>query len=310
MQTDYTSNTPFFSIVIPTYNREDLIFETLETVFNQSLQNFEIIVVDNASTDDSVLKLRKLESEGKIRLIVNEKNMERSFARNVGMKAANGKYLTLLDSDDFMYPNALMDSKNYLEANPAIHFFHHYYELVSAEERKTINQYKSPDQEKQIKKLAEGNFISCIGVFLSKEIYKNFAFNEDQLVIGSEDWELWIRVISTYPLGVIRKMNFGVRSHPQRSISAYEIETIVKRKKYIILNLLKLPEVSKIFKQYEGLMYSSALIFAAVFANQAKEFNRAKELLREALKINPKLIFKRRFIRVAQIAQFKIEKYL
>ena len=98
---------PLISIVIPTYNREKLILETLETVFDQTYKNYEIIVVDNASTDSSVKMLREFEKDGKLTLIANEHNLERARARNKGFKAAKGDFLTLLDSDDFMAPDRL-----------------------------------------------------------------------------------------------------------------------------------------------------------------------------------------------------------
>lgn len=298
---------PFFSIVIPTYNREKLIIETIETVFNQTYKNFEIIVVDNASTDNSVAILSELEKLGKIRLIANKENIERARARNVGFKAAQGDYLTLLDSDDFMYPEALENAKDFINNNKESDFFHQYYELVN-NEKEPLFQYRFPAESKQIKKLAEGNFISCIGVFISKKIYQEYFFNEDEKILGSEDWELWIRIRSAYKLGVIPKVNFGIRNHANRSISAYDLDSIVERKEYIIDGLLKLPQVKNVFGKHENLMRSSALVFAAVSANQAKQFEKSKMLLMKALKMNNKLLLNPRFFRVAQIANFKIDK--
>jgi len=298
---------PFFSIVIPTYNRASLILDTLETVFQQSYSNYEVIVVDNASTDHTIDLLSPLEEEGKIRLIRHEKNLERSKARNVGFKNAKGDFLTLLDSDDFMYPGNLQDAAEFVAKNPDIHFFHNYYELVDANQ-KALYHYRFPHPAKQIKALAEGNFISCIGVFLSKEVFSNYHFNEDEKILGSEDWELWIRVISEYKLGVIPKINSGIRHHTQRSISAYDIDSIVARKEYIIEHLLQIDEVKKVFLNFKELMLASAYVFGAISANQALQFRQAKKLLKKALKIYPKLLLKPRFLRAAQIANFKLDK--
>src|SRR5436305_9177608 len=95
----------FFSIVIPTYNRADLILETLETVFNQTYKNYEAIVVDNCSSDNTLELLAPLVEKHKIRYIRHDRNYERSKSRNTGMDAATGDFLTFLDSDDFMYEN-------------------------------------------------------------------------------------------------------------------------------------------------------------------------------------------------------------
>src|SRR5688500_13474226 len=99
-----------FSIVIPTYNRQDFILETLQTVFDQTYKNFEIVVVDNCSTDNTVELLAPLVDEGKIKLFRNDRNYERAHSRNVGMGKATGDFLTFLDSDDYLYPSFLQDA--------------------------------------------------------------------------------------------------------------------------------------------------------------------------------------------------------
>ena len=96
---------PSFSIIIPTYNRADLIMETINSVFAQSYTNYEILVVDNCSTDNTALLLQPLIDENKIKFIKHDRNYERSRSRNTGMENATGDYLTFLDSDDFMYPS-------------------------------------------------------------------------------------------------------------------------------------------------------------------------------------------------------------
>ncbi|HWZ23211.1 MAG TPA: glycosyltransferase family 2 protein, partial [Cytophagaceae bacterium] len=91
-------NAPFFSIVIPTYNREKCILNTLDTVFSQTFRDYEVIVVDNCSTDQTELVLSEFISSGKIKFIKHDKNYERAKSRNTGMKAARGNFLTFLDS--------------------------------------------------------------------------------------------------------------------------------------------------------------------------------------------------------------------
>src|SRR5690348_2695793 len=107
-----------FSVVIPTYNRAKFIVNTLESVFSQSYKNYEVIVVDNCSTDDTVAVLQPLIDEKKIRFIQHEKNYERAYSRNTGIENATGDFLTFLDSDDFMYPENLADAADFIQKNP------------------------------------------------------------------------------------------------------------------------------------------------------------------------------------------------
>src|SRR5690349_19559359 len=111
-----------FTVVILTYNRADLILETIHTVLNQTYRNYEIIVVDNCSTDNTEEVLKPLIEKRLIRFLKHDKNYERSKSRNTGMKNANGDYLTFLDSDDFMYVNCLKDAHAYIIENPEIKF--------------------------------------------------------------------------------------------------------------------------------------------------------------------------------------------
>ena len=112
-----------FSIVIPTYNRAVLIPHTLESVFRQVYRNFEIIVVDNCSTDNTEEVLKPLIESNRIRYIRNDRNYERAYSRNVGFRNATGDYVTLLDSDDIMYPNCLADAADYIQKKPRYQIF-------------------------------------------------------------------------------------------------------------------------------------------------------------------------------------------
>jgi len=97
---------PFFSICIPNYNYARYIGETIQSVLNQTCQDFEIIVADNASTDDSVDVVRKF-NDPRISLVVNQYNV--GFAPNLDLATENarGEYIILLSSDDLIMPNAL-----------------------------------------------------------------------------------------------------------------------------------------------------------------------------------------------------------
>src|SRR5437879_12998904 len=103
---------PFFSVVIPTYNRAGLILKTLNTVLSQTYQSYEVIVVDDASTDDTEQILEPLVRTRRIRYIKHDQNYERAKSRNTGMENAAGDFLTFLDSDDLMYPTNLEDARS------------------------------------------------------------------------------------------------------------------------------------------------------------------------------------------------------
>ncbi|RAJ13403.1 glycosyltransferase family 2 protein [Olleya aquimaris] len=104
----------FFSVAIPVYNKEKYILNTLTSVLNQSFQDFEIILVDDGSTDDSLKIIESLEDQ-RITLI-KQKNQGASVARNNAIMAAKGKYIATLDADDLWESNHLQALKECIES--------------------------------------------------------------------------------------------------------------------------------------------------------------------------------------------------
>ena len=101
------SDPPFFSIVVPTFNRADIILSTLSGILNQQFKNFEIIVVDDGSTDNTLEKLKSFQEKNKQIKIITQENKERGAARNNGFKNSTGAYVLFFDSDDRMHEDHL-----------------------------------------------------------------------------------------------------------------------------------------------------------------------------------------------------------
>ncbi len=100
---------PLFSVIIPTYNREISIFRAVKSVLDQTFSNFELIIVDDCSTDNTFLKISELK-DNRIRILRLEKNTGAATARNFGIKASKGEYVSLLDSDDYYEPKFLEET--------------------------------------------------------------------------------------------------------------------------------------------------------------------------------------------------------
>jgi glycosyltransferase involved in cell wall biosynthesis len=98
-----SSNNPKVSVVIPAYNREETIDQAIESVFHQTYNNMEVIVVDDGSTDSTVEVVKEY-SDPKLSIVEHNENRGGSAARNTGVKEATGKYISFLDSDDRWKP--------------------------------------------------------------------------------------------------------------------------------------------------------------------------------------------------------------
>ena len=111
---------PFFSILIPVYNREDQLDVSLESIHKQTFSDYEIIYVDDGSTDGSYQELQKISGgDDRIRVFQHEKNSSLLASRFTGMKEAKGEYLLFLDSDDYYTPDTLETLHREAELHPA-----------------------------------------------------------------------------------------------------------------------------------------------------------------------------------------------
>ena len=286
-----------FSIIIPTYNRADLIMETLETVFDQTYPHYEAIVVDNCSTDHTEQLLKPLAETNKIKYIRHDRNYERSKSRNTGMCAAEGDFLTFLDSDDFMYKDCLNDAANYIYKNPDIKFFQNLYELVN-NKKERIYSYKFPSLRNQYRALANGNFVSCIGGFLHRDIYKEIHFMEDMKMIGSEDYDVWFKVMARCKMGRINKVNSGIREHVSRSVNEGIYENLSYQMSLVLRNIENDPITYSKFKPYLKRLKASFYLQQAVVSNKLNDKRKAKQSLLNAFNIDPSIIFTSRYLKI------------
>ncbi|MDO4818616.1 MAG: glycosyltransferase family A protein [Akkermansia sp.] len=116
-----SADSPLFSVVIPAYNARKFIPLTIESILRQSVQDFEIVVVNDGSTDDTLEILQGV-ADPRLRVITRENGGE-CVARNHGLREARGKYIAFLDSDDVWLPNHLEQALGFMEAHPDIAWF-------------------------------------------------------------------------------------------------------------------------------------------------------------------------------------------
>ena len=201
-------NYPFFSIIIPLYNKEKYIKRSINSILNQSFQNFEVIVVDDGSTDNSISILKSIK-DARI-CIYSRKHKGVSFARNFGIRKAKGKYITFLDADDRYITSFLMTIYKLIDKYKDIKFFATSFKTVYSKTLSTktsfgtkndciIDNYilemskaKQTDFYLHISSVAiERKLLLKTGLFYCPKNWKNTD------VIG-EDFELWIRLSLQY----------------------------------------------------------------------------------------------------------------
>lgn len=195
---------PFFSVVIPLYNKENHIVSTVKTVLSQSFQNFEIVVVNDGSIDNSINLLLQLCDE-KIR-IINQNNAGVSAARNKGISESEGQYIALLDADDLWLENHLENLYGLIHNFPSAGIYATAYRVKDFNnEYKDINIYGLPKESVNLlipnyfNSVANGdNLVWTSAVCMPKEIFEssNIWFPEGEKY--GEDQYVWARVAIEY----------------------------------------------------------------------------------------------------------------
>ena len=299
------SQFPFFSVIIPTYNRAAFIEETIASVLQQNYPHYEIIVIDNCSTDNTEELLQPFIRAGQIQFIKHEENYERARSRNTGMDAARGDFVTFLDSDDFMYQDNLADAARYAQAHPESLCFQNLFELVDGQ-RNLIYNFKFPSLANQTKAIAYGNFMSCIGDFIHREIYSRYRFDTSPEVTGSEDWDFWLRVLADYKVGRIEKINNGIRHHEGRSVNNQDLVSLRQGLEQIIAKITEDPHLKEVYRRYLKHIEATSLIYTAILANSGFRYGEALRYLYGAVKKDISILISRRFIKTLQVALFRL----
>jgi glycosyltransferase involved in cell wall biosynthesis len=197
---------PYVSVIMPVYNRQHTVYRAIQSVLDQSYGNFELIIVNDASTDKTDEIIRSF-SDSRIRYIVHDRTMGASAARNTGIRCSKGEWIAFHDSDDEWMPNklekqvALLESSWNTDAAPII--YTGFYRFDRYGNREYIPSGKVTTKEGFILgSLLQGNFVSTQTVLIKKE-YLVKAGGFDERLPRFQDWELWLRLAPEYPFKLV-----------------------------------------------------------------------------------------------------------
>jgi glycosyltransferase involved in cell wall biosynthesis len=193
------------SVIIPTYNRKDIVLDAIQSVINQTVKDFEIIVVDDGSSDGTKEYLTSLNLPIKI---ISKENGGVSSARNIGIKSSQGKYIAFLDSDDVWLPEKLKHQIAYVTTHPdiALVYTDEYIEVNGEVQSKTRFERANLGDDQKNNFLLPGFVqhtpIHTSSVMVKKSVLDEVGYFNETLKIH-EDSELWNRISQKYTFGFI-----------------------------------------------------------------------------------------------------------
>jgi len=195
---------PFFSIVIPLYNKEHFIVQTIQSVLDQTFQDYEILVVNDGSTDASLNSLRVF-NDSRIQ-VFTIKNQGVSHARNFGIKKANAKYVAFLDADDLWLNKHLEQLKKLSEDFPNCGLYANAYVKKMGEITLESDYIDIPNAWNGIvKDYFKSSQFSCVAwtsaVMVPKKILEAFNGFDEKITLGAgEDTDLWMKIAIQHPI--------------------------------------------------------------------------------------------------------------
>jgi glycosyltransferase involved in cell wall biosynthesis len=290
------TNSPFFSVVIPVYNRAHLIERTIRSVTTQEFDDFEIIVVDDGSTDNAEMVISGI---GDQRLRYCRKtNQERAAARNFGVREAKGKYITFLDSDDTLFVNHLRVAKRKLAELGEPEVYHQSYQVegTSGEVLSRLNLGSGIINEFLF---TRGNVMSCMGVFLKREVALTNPFNENPELTGVEDWELWIRLSGRYSIFHDSLITAAIINHEERSVNRVNEDKLIASISCLLSCVIKDVPVRKKYESFFNRFKASAYSYISLQLSESS-VSKKKSIayLVSAIRIHPGVLLRRRTLAI------------
>jgi glycosyltransferase involved in cell wall biosynthesis len=219
-----------FSVIIPTHNRAKLVAETVRSALKLDYSDFEVIAVDDGSTDETEATLKAI-TDPRFRYF-HKANGERGAARNYGASQATGEYLNFFDSDDLVLPNHLSEARKCAEAfqNPEVFALGFRIQNSAGAHFRTIDRLPDPMNLVFLK----GNPLGCNPVFVRRDIFSSNQFKEDRSLAGSEDILLWLQLAARYRFRFWPCVTSVHLDHESRSVYGYDEKGLTERNSLLL----------------------------------------------------------------------------
>ena len=234
---------PLISIIIPTYNSEKTIKKTLNSILNQTYQNFEIIIVDNSDTDETIRLIKKNFNSKKIKIFRIKEKVINGIARNIGVNKSSKKsdLISFCDSDDLWKPDKISNQINFmLNQKSAVCFTN--YDFYNPKKNKYIkNYFKIPFTIINFSLLSITNLIGTSSVLINKNLFKAVGgFPESNYFYSFEDYFLWLKIAKKTNFHYLDENLTIYRDDRKNSATKYSRSFLSQRLRLLIFFLFTL----------------------------------------------------------------------
>lgn len=270
---------PLVSVIIPSYNSGRYLPETLGSIVAQTFRDFEIIIIDDGSQDNTEEIVAEIGSP-MIQYLKQLNSGGPSKPRNVGVDIARGKYISLFDSDDVMFTTKLADAVSFLSQQPHLGLVFTNFVLCDENGRQFqgtfLDKYDGfknlPKEQKRMGQfvikgqmayggLIKENYIGTSGVVIPKSVFDKVGKFDESLSVA-EDWDMWLRISKSYDIGYLdvighryRRRETGLMSRTADTIAPQQIRFMRKQLDQGLSSSLTTPARRFIAEAFFGLGY-------------------------------------------------------
>lgn len=268
-------NNPVSSIIMPAYNSEKYIHQAIESVLNQTFKDFELVIADDVSTDNTLKIINYYAKQDKrIRVIRNMENLGCYQNMNKIIKFTRGKYISPLANDDILAPEYLEKTVNFFSNNPNIHIAGYYFAVFTNEHK--FNQTKIFPQEYDIMKFIRLPFgrMGTGAYSVRREVYDRFQYDIDQGSAGDYSFLIKIFTYSSYKVSTIPEFLYYWRRH--------DLNYSTKHAHYMhsYPNILALNYLSKVYRVFvDPIIEQTLYAIREQRKINSKEFKLTKEAI-------------------------------
>lgn len=285
---------PKVSIIIPAYNSIDYLPNALKSVLGQTYSDYEVIIVDDGSTDGTKEWGRELNHSNVY--FLSQENQGSAAARNVGLAKASGDYIAFLDSDDVWAPTKLEKQVTILNNHPEVGLVYTWVGSINSIGEKKGKIRKNTAEGHVWEVLIRGDIIECGSVPLVRRISLEQVGVFDVSLSYAQVWDMWMRIASKYPFKVIREVLIYYRDHPGNySKNWHRIES--NYQKIIEKNFHDASPEFYILKK-EAYAHAYLRIAWKIFQSEKRFTGDVKRYINKSLKSSSRIIFSSQYLRL------------
>jgi glycosyltransferase involved in cell wall biosynthesis len=202
------------TVLMPTYNAEKYLRESIESILNQNYQDFQFLIINDGSTDRS-LEIIQSYQDARIKLVNHEKNLGLIVSLNNAIELIDSQYIARMDADDISHPQRLEIQLNFMQKNANVDICGCWIETFGENTKNKIHKLKPKNAQIKCKLLFDVPVIHATSIMKTQFLKQNI-FNYDLCYPHSEDFDLWERISQKATFANISEPLYKVRYHPQK----------------------------------------------------------------------------------------------